>query len=92
MPLLPLLWRMANYFLVKDMFVVSLIYDLWGFNWYQDVFDAYIYVIIAGSWKQISANFILLSWTSSYSKTVIEASIIDCKSNIRRFWTITFPY
>ena len=24
-------------------------------------------------------------------KTVIEASIIDCKSSFRRFWTITFP-
>ena len=60
----------------------------WVHFW--DVFDAYIYVVIAGSWKQISANFIFfLAGLQAIQKTVIEASIIDCKSNIRRFWTIT---
>ena len=84
---------MANYFFSERYGLLHHLFNnLWGFNWYEDVFDAYIYVIIAGSWKQISANFIFfLAGLQAIQKTVIEASIIDCKSNIRRFWTITFP-
>ena len=56
------------------------------------IFDAYIYVIIAGAWKQISANFIFfLAGLQAIQKSVIEASMIDCKNSFRRFWTITFP-
>ena len=84
---------MANYFFSERYGLLHHLFNnLWGFNWYENVFDAYIYVIIAGSWKQISANFIFfLAGLQAIQKTVIEASIIDCKSNIRRFWTITFP-
>ena len=79
---------MANYFFSERYgLLYSLFNNLWGFNWYEDVFDAYIYVIIAGSWKQISANFIFfLAGLQAIQKTVIEASIIDCKSNIRRHY------
>ena len=65
---------------------------LWGFDWYDNIYDAYIYVFIAASWKQISANFIFfLAGLQNIQKSVIEASRIDCKSSFRRFWTITFP-
>ena len=84
---------MANYFFSERYgLLYSLFNNLWGFNWYEDVFDAYIYVIIAGSWKQISANFIFfLAGLQAIQVSVIEASMIDCKSSFRRFWTITFP-
>ena len=53
---------------------------------------AYIYVFIAATWKQISANFIFfLAGLQTIQKPIIEASMIDCKSSFRRFWTITFP-
>jgi len=83
----------ANYFFSERLgLLYSFFNDLWGFNWMDNVSDAYIYVLIAGSWKQISANFIFfLAGLQNIQKSVIEASLIDCKSNFRRFWTITFP-
>ena len=83
----------ANYFFSERLgLVYAVFHDLWGFNWMDNTIDAYIYVFIASTWKQISANFIFfLAGLQAIQKTVIEASIIDCKSNIRRFWTITFP-
>ncbi len=84
---------MANYFFSERFgLLYHLFHELWGFNWYESVFDSYIYVIIAGSWKQISANFIFfLAGLQAIQKSVIEASMIDCKNSFRRFWTITFP-
>ena len=84
---------MANYFFSERFgLLYHLFNNIWGFNWYENVFDAYIYVVIAGSWKQISANFIFfLAGLQNIQKSVIEASRIDCKSSFRRFWTITFP-
>ena len=83
----------ANYFFSERLgLLYSLFHDLWGFNWMDNVSDAYIYVMIAGSWKQISANFIFfLAGLQNIEKSVIEASLIDCKSSFRRFWTVTFP-
>ena len=84
---------MANYFFSERFgLLYHLFNNLWGFNWYESVFDSYIYLIIAGSWKQISANFIFfLAGLQAIQRSVIEASMIDCKNSIRRFWTITFP-
>ena len=49
----------ANYFFSERLGILyNFFNDLWGFNWMDSVSDAYIYVMIAGSWKQISANFI----------------------------------
>ena len=83
----------ANYFFSERLgLLYSFFNDLWGFNWMDNVSDAYIYVMIAGSWKQISANFIFfLAGLQNIEKSVIEASLIDCKSSFRRFWTVTFP-
>ena len=84
---------MANYFFSERYgLLYHLFNDLWGFNWYQDVFDAYIYVIIAGSWKQISANFIFfLAGLQAIPKSVIEAAAIDGASFWKRFKTIVLP-
>lgn len=83
----------ANYFFSERLGILYNFFNgLWGFDWYDNIYDAYIYVFIAASWKQISANFIFfLAGLQAIQKSVIEASIIDCKSSLRRFWTITFP-
>ena len=38
--------------------IYNLFNSIWGFNWMNDTIDSYIYLIIVGSWKQISVNFI----------------------------------
>jgi sn-glycerol 3-phosphate transport system permease protein len=83
----------ANYFFSERLGILySFFHNLWGFNWYDNIHDAYIYVFIAATWKQISANFIFfLAGLQTIQKPIIEASLIDCKSSFRRFWTITFP-
>ena len=83
----------ANYFFSERLGILySFFHNLWGFNWYDNIYDAYIYVFIAATWKQISANFIFfLAGLQTIQKSIIEASMIDCKSSFRRFWTITFP-
>ena len=83
----------ANYFFSERLgLLYGFFNDLWGFNWMDNVSDAYIYVIFAGCWKQISANFIFfLAGLQNIEKSIIEASSIDCKSSFRRFWTVTFP-
>ena len=83
----------ANYFFSERLgLVYAVFHDLWGFNWMDNTIDAYIYVFIASTWKQISANFIFfLAGLQSIQKQIIEASLIDCKSSFRRFWTVTFP-
>ena len=54
--------------------------------------DASFVVILISVWKQVSVNFIFfLAGLQGIPKSVNEASILDCKSSFRRFWTITFP-
>lgn len=54
--------------------------------------DAIFWVTITSVWKQVSVNFIFfLSGLQSISNSVKEAARIECKSDWRRFWTITFP-
>mgnify|MGYP000392033650 FL=1 len=49
-------------------------------------------MIIVSTWKQIPYNFIFfLSGLQSIPASVKEAASIDCRSENRRFWTITFP-
>ena len=83
----------ANYFFSERLgLVYHFFHELWGFNWMDNTIDAYIYVFIASTWKQISANFIFfLAGLQTIQKQIIEASLIDCKSSVRRFWTVTFP-
>jgi sn-glycerol 3-phosphate transport system permease protein len=64
----------------------------WDFNHKLDAFDASFVVILIAVWKQISVNFIFfLSGLQGIPKAVNEASMMDCSSPTRRFWTITFP-
>lgn len=64
----------------------------WDFNHKLDAFDASFVVILISVWKQVSVNFIFfLSGLQGIPKSVNEASMMDCKSSTRRFWTITFP-
>ena len=64
----------------------------WDFNHKLDPFDAGFVVVLISVWKQVSVNFIFfLSGLQGIPKSVTEASVLDCSSSIRRFWTITFP-
>ena len=54
--------------------------------------DTGIAMIVVSTWKQVPYCFIFfLSGLQSIPTSVKEASAIDCRSESRRFWTITFP-
>lgn len=64
----------------------------WDFDHKLDGFDAGVVVVLISVWKQVSVNFIFfLSGLQGIPKSVTEASVLDCNSSFRRFWTITFP-
>jgi len=49
-------------------------------------------MIACAAWNQIPINFIFfLSGLQSIPAPVREAARIDCRSALRRFWTVTFP-
>jgi sn-glycerol 3-phosphate transport system permease protein len=53
---------------------------------------AFILVVLASAWKQISYNFLFfLAGLQSIPKSIIEAAAIDGARPVRRFWTIVFP-
>lgn len=54
--------------------------------------DTAIAMVIVSVWKQIPYNFIfILSGLQSIPVSVREAAAIDCRSGMRRFWTMTLP-
>lgn len=54
--------------------------------------DTAIAMIIVSVWKQIPYNFIfILSGLQSIPGSIREAAAIDCRSGMRRFWTMTLP-
>jgi len=54
--------------------------------------DTAIAMIIVSVWKQIPYNFIfILSGLQAIPVSIREAAAIDCRSGIRRFWTMTLP-
>ncbi|PMH44472.1 glycerol-3-phosphate transporter permease [Vibrio sp. 10N.286.49.B3] len=64
----------------------------WQFNFQTDPVDATFALIAVSVWKQVSVNFIyFLAGLQSISYAVKEAAMLDCVSDSRRFWTITFP-
>ncbi|NRB20204.1 MAG: ABC transporter permease subunit [Rhodobacteraceae bacterium] len=64
----------------------------WDYRIGVNYWDTGITMIIVATWKQIPYNFIFfLSGLQSIPKSVKEAASIDCSSQNRRFWTITFP-
>ncbi len=53
---------------------------------------AFILVVLASVWKQVSYNFLFfLAGLQSIPRAVIEAAAIDGAKPRRRFWTIIFP-
>ncbi len=64
----------------------------WDFSYQTDPFDATFALILVSVWKQVSVNFVyLLAGLQSIPNAVKEASYLDCPSDTRRFWSITFP-
>ncbi len=64
----------------------------WQFSFQTDPVDATIALVIVSVWKQVSVNFIyFLAGLQSISYAVREAALLDCVSDRKRFWTITFP-
>jgi len=66
------------------------------FGWEMRVgvnyWDTGFAMIVVSTWKQVPYCFIFfLSGLQSIPTSVKEASAIDCRSETRRFWTITFP-
>jgi len=64
----------------------------WDLKIGVNYWDTGIVMIIVATWKQVPYNFIFfLSGLQSIPGSVKEAAAIDCRSENRRFWTITFP-
>jgi sn-glycerol 3-phosphate transport system permease protein len=64
----------------------------YDFSYQTNSAQAVTILIIVSVWKQISVNFVyFLAGLQSIPTGVKEASTMDCESDIRRFWTITFP-
>ncbi|MDV7104409.1 ABC transporter permease subunit [Vibrio sp. TH_r3] len=64
----------------------------YDFSYQTNSTQATFILIIVSVWKQISVNFVyFLAGLQSISYAVREAATLDCESDIRRFWTITFP-
>jgi sn-glycerol 3-phosphate transport system permease protein len=82
--------------LLFDQHVGTLVHIAQFFGWdmrvgvnYSDTAAA---MIIVSVWKQIPVNFIFfLSGLQGIPRSIREAALIDCKSGMRRFWTVTFP-
>ncbi|MEE9194596.1 MAG: sn-glycerol-3-phosphate ABC transporter permease UgpA [Alphaproteobacteria bacterium] len=54
--------------------------------------EAFLLVVLAAAWKQISYNFLFfLAGLQAIPKSMIEAAAIDGARSAKRFWTIVFP-
>jgi sn-glycerol 3-phosphate transport system permease protein len=64
----------------------------WDIQIGVDYWDTGMAMIVVSTWKQVPYCFIFfLSGLQSIPNSVKEAAAIDCRSETRRFWTITFP-
>ncbi|MCG6274518.1 ABC transporter permease subunit [Vibrio vulnificus] len=64
----------------------------WQFSFQTDPVDATIALVLVSVWKQVSVNFVyFLAGLQSISYAIREAALLDCQSDNKRFWTITFP-
>ncbi|EMB7845191.1 ABC transporter permease subunit [Vibrio vulnificus] len=64
----------------------------WQFSFQTDPVDATIALVLVSVWKQVSVNFVyFLAGLQSISYAVREAALLDCQSDNKRFWAITFP-
>lgn len=64
----------------------------WDLQIGVDYWDTGFAMIVVTTWKQIPYCFIFfLSGLQAIPSSVKEAASIDCRSEARRFWTVTFP-
>ncbi|TBR38134.1 ABC transporter permease subunit [Marinomonas agarivorans] len=85
---------MAYFIFNRNIGVVPEFLNSFGWDFRPDTnsFDATAMVILVSVWKQVPVNFVFfLAGLNSISKSVREAAQMDCESDSRRFWTITFP-
>jgi len=65
-----------------------------GVNWNPVLSgtDAFIMVVLASAWKEVSYNFVFfMAGLQAVPHSLIEAAAMDGAGPLRRFWTITFP-
>ena len=68
--------------------------DQLGMNWNPVLSgtDAFIMVVLASAWKEISYNFVFfMAGLQAIPHSLIEAAAMDGAGPLRRFWAITFP-
>jgi sn-glycerol 3-phosphate transport system permease protein len=64
----------------------------WDMRIRLDYFDTAFAMVVVSVWKQIPVNFIFfLSGLQSIPRAVREAAMIDNRSGVSRFWSVTFP-
>ncbi|WP_139015607.1 ABC transporter permease subunit [Ensifer aridi] len=64
----------------------------WDIKVGLDYFDTAFAMIVVSVWKQIPYNFIFfLSGLQGIPASVREAAALDCRSGLRRFWTVVLP-
>ncbi len=74
--------------------IISFLLGKVGISWnhYLDGDQAFLLVVIAAAWKQISYNFVFfLAGLQAVPRSLIEAAAIDGAGPFRRFWSIVFP-
>lgn len=82
--------------LMFDQHVGPLVEVAGWFGWNMRIgvnyFDTAFGMVCVATWNQIAVNFIFfLSGLQSIPRSVREAAMIDCKSGLRRFFTVTLP-
>lgn len=91
----PAVAGLGAYFIFnRQIGVLSQAFNSWGwpFNPETDGFDASAMLILVAVWKQVPVNFLFfLAGLQSIPKSILEASLIDCQSDSKRFFSITFP-
>ncbi len=74
--------------------IISFLLGKVGISWnhYLNGDQAFLLVVIAAAWKQISYNFVFfLAGLQAVPRSLIEAAAIDGAGPFRRFWSIVFP-
>ena len=74
--------------------IISFLLGKVGVSWnhYLNGDQAFLLVVIAAAWKQISYNFVFfLAGLQAVPRSLIEAAAIDGAGPFRRFWSIVFP-
>ncbi len=63
-----------------------------NFNYVSNGNQAFLLVVIAAVWNQVSYNFLFfLAGLQSVPRSLIEAAAIDGAGPVRRFWDVVFP-